>query len=831
MKRCTSLIVLLMAVACGPAAPPQPTAPPEPDPDLLAKQAMEREAAAATAARRAEHEARLSYLAEALERVREEQHIPGMAVAVVQNGQVVLSRGFGVRDLDSKEPVTPRTLFAIGSTTKAFTSALVAMMVDEGLMDWDDPLSRHVPGLRLKVKPGSDGGGEATVRDALCHRTGFPRMSVLWVGGQLSQAEIFRYASQAEPTAPLRESFQYNNLIYAAAGVAAGNAAGSSWDALVHARLFIPLDMTDSVTTAADAKGSGLLASGYTWYRDLDRHERENLRDIPSVAPAGAIFSNIQDMATWVRFQLAGGIHDGGRIIGEANLTKTHEFQIEINEDLGYGMGWMVRAWQGQRYVEHGGNIDGFAASVGFLPEAGVGYVFLSNVSSTPVQESVGPLIFEALLGELPGGDEDAAPKEDFEPYVGEYEANFGPFRDARFKVLVNEDGKLAVDVPGQQVFELEPPDEQGRRGFAITDQISVSFERADDGRVLALYVHQAGFDFEAPRHGVTQPMRVEPAEVGPYLGGYESTEDKKSLTVGIHAGRLALDVPGQGRAYLDAPDKAGGDWVVRMKRSWYVSFKRGKGGAVESLTVHRDDGEEEFRRVSGSAPAPALTSAELDSLRQPGRRARALTGLRMVVMEGRISLPNAGISGTYRAYVDGPRRYRQEIDFGKAGHILQVVNGNHAWTESSFDAPEQLEGLRLRQARIQHPLAVAGALRSSYDRIEPVGSETRDGRKVHVLRLRAGELPPATAYLDPDSGDVVEIESAEVHAFGNVPTSTSFSDYREVRGAREPFRIPHRMVSKLFQSGRSEIVIDTVQTRMKRNLRMFPTSRPKPEE
>ncbi|HWN71597.1 MAG TPA: serine hydrolase domain-containing protein, partial [Haliangium sp.] len=519
-------------------------------------------------------EARLAHLARVLEAERERQHVPGMAVAVVRGDRIVFARGFGVRDLTTGEKVAPETLFAIGSSTKAFTATALGMLVDEGKLSWDDPLSRHVPSLNLRVIAAP--GDEATLRDALSHRTGFPRMSVLWASGTLSRDEVFQYASRAEPTTILREEFQYNNVMYSAAGEAGARAAGTTWDELVRARILAPLGMQRTYVTSREAQQTGALAAGYTWYEDEQRHQRENLRDIASVAPAGAIHSSVIDMAAWLRFQLGKGVFGGKRLIQEATLAETHTIQIPIHGMGGYGLGWFVRDWNGQPFVEHGGNIDGFSASVGFLPQSDIGYVYLSNTTASLLQSQVGPLVFEAMLGDA-HRPKDQASAEDYQAYLGVYLASFGPYQESPFRVFLKE-GALAVDVPKLGVFELTPPDDKGRRQFKTATDVMISFERDDKGTVTAMYVHQYGFDFELPREGLESTLHVDPAAVAPYIGKYQEqqTADKTVVTVLIHRGRLAVDVPGQTQFALDPPTEAGDDkWRLRMRREFYVTFQK----------------------------------------------------------------------------------------------------------------------------------------------------------------------------------------------------------------------------------------------------------------
>ena len=271
-------------------------------------------------------EKRIERLVKQLEEKRVEYHIPGMAIAVVKDGKVILSRGFGLADVAKKKPVTPETIFAIGSTTKAFTATATGMLVDEGKMTWDDPVTRHLPKFKLPVDSDEE-GAEATIRDLLAHRTGFSRMGVLWASGQLSRDEVLATAVKAEPWAKYRKQFLYCNVTYLAAGQAAAAAAGTDWDSLITERIFKPLGMTDSNMTLDEAQADARLSIGYLPGEEQKAVPMRNLR---SIGPAGSINSNVVDMAKWVKFLLAGGVVGEKRLISVKQLEETRSAQIDI---------------------------------------------------------------------------------------------------------------------------------------------------------------------------------------------------------------------------------------------------------------------------------------------------------------------------------------------------------------------------------------------------------------------------------------------------------------------------------------------------------------------
>ncbi len=328
---------------------------------------------------------RLDRLAAEFDRNRIDLHVPGAVLAIVRGEDVIFARGFGLADVEKKTPVTPETRFFIGSTTKAFTATLVGMLVDEGRMQWDDPVEKYLPEFKLAVQS-KDPNDRATLRDVLSHRTGFTRMGLLDISTGMSSDEILRRASSAEPMAPFRQRFLYNNEHFLAAGAAAGVAAGTSWHALVKARILDPLGMTATRTSVREAWNDPRTARGYTWDEAGQRVRPLTFEamgfNIDGIAPAGAIGSTASDMTAWLRFLLRQGVQDGKALISPAALSTTWTRQIPIGGTAGYGMGWIVRDWQGQRLIAHDGAIGGFSAHVGLLPDSKIGFVVLTNTIS-----------------------------------------------------------------------------------------------------------------------------------------------------------------------------------------------------------------------------------------------------------------------------------------------------------------------------------------------------------------------------------------------------------------------------------------------------------------
>jgi CubicO group peptidase (beta-lactamase class C family) len=334
--------------------------------------------------------------------------VPGLAIAIVRNDSVIYTHGFGVLALGSTTPVDDRTLFEIGSSSKAFTATLVAMLVSDGKMKYDEHLTDLLPGFRLYDPVANS---EVTVRDALTHRAGLSRGELAWLGAGVSREEVLHRLRFLKPESPFRSRWSYQNMMYLAAGEAAAKAGGDSWDNLVRDRIFIPLGMTSTFTSVpADnrnvATPHGLIGdSVYT----------KPHMDIQDVAPAGAIVSSARDMAQWLRFQLNDGTVNGKRLVSHVALAETHAPQILMAPGVNprtvsdtapattlfsaYGMGWMVEDYHHLLMWQHGGNTDGMTTAVGMLPEKKFGVLVLSSMNGAQLPALLMHYIFDRQLG------------------------------------------------------------------------------------------------------------------------------------------------------------------------------------------------------------------------------------------------------------------------------------------------------------------------------------------------------------------------------------------------------------------------------------------------
>lgn len=754
-------------------------------------------------------EERLATLAERIEEERVSGHIPGIALAVVKDGKVVFAQGFGLADVEQGLAVKPETIFAIGSSTKAFTATMLGMLQDDGKLNFDDPITKYLPYFELPIE-GPDEAGDSTVtlRDLLCHRTGFTRMSMLWGTGEVAREQILHTAVSAEPWAGFREKFLYNNVMFLAAGTAGGVAAESTWDELVQQRILIPLGMTSTTLSVTEAQADARLALGYEWNTDTESFDHKRMLDLHSIGPAGSINSNVLDMAKWLSFQMADGQHAGEQLISESALHDTWTANIAMSENMEYGMGWMLQERLEMRVIEHGGNIDGFGAQVAFMPEAGIGYVLLTNITATPLQQGSISIVFDALLGD-PKPEAVQVSADDLSSYVGNYTANFATFKDATFEVLVQNE-HLAVDVPGQMTFELYSPDEEGKWYFRLTDQIAISFDRDDSGRPVGLRMHQSGMTFELPREGTEVPVEIPLAELEPFLGKYHNEALDTDMRVLIQNNRLALDVPDQMIFELHAPD-AEQKRQFRVTDKVSVRFNEDASGQVSTLTMFEKGGVREFQRLEATkatAERDLPTLEELFALRQIGGRALLLAKHGTIRTTGHMRAAQSGVEGSYvfEARLD-PLAYRMEIDFGPFGKMAFGSDGTNAWAVNPARGYDTLNGTRLRQVLRAHPSLIFGDWRETFDSVTVESREELDGRAVLNVKAQYQDLSPRRMFVDAENGHVLRMDFIYTEGMMRLPIRATFSDYRMVDGVS----VWHTSVERNDASGRSIQTLESI--------------------
>ena len=358
--------------------------------------------------------------------------VPGMAIAVVENGKTQFVGGIGVRELGKPERMDADTVFTVASVSKAFAAMAAAIAVDRGQIEWDQPVIRTLPEFRVRDPYAT---AEASFRDLFAHRVG---VAGFYVNGlALSRQEMVGLAQYDKPREPFRSGHVYSNLLYGAAGLAVANAVGSSWDDHVRAVIFEPLGMSSSSTTALALAEAPNRASSHLRGRDgvlrVDPFRPRGWWSMDNHAPAGAVNSTARDMAKWLEFQLGDGSFRGRRLLAEETFTETHLDQAIdrssrqrpaasgnvpglTQSPSHYTLGWRSTYYHKERILQHGGLLRGHGCIALIHPDGGFGVFVFANAreGARGLADGVAQWIFDRHL-ELPERDWAQAQKQSYD--------------------------------------------------------------------------------------------------------------------------------------------------------------------------------------------------------------------------------------------------------------------------------------------------------------------------------------------------------------------------------------------------------------------------------
>jgi CubicO group peptidase (beta-lactamase class C family) len=328
-----------------------------------------------------------------------EWKIPGLAIAVVQNGEVALLKAYGQRDVEANLPVTTDTQFLIGSITKTFTATALAMLVDEGRLDWTQPVRDYLPEFRLQDAVATD---RVTVRDLLCHHSGLPRHDWVWIPADLSREQMLAAMRHLEPSCDFRDIYQYNNLGYNVAGLVTERISGLGWEDFIRTRLTDRLRMRVSFT-AEDLASAKDAATPYSMHDD--NRLRAPLLPI-STTSAGGINTSIADIANWLRLHLGNGEFEGQRLLSSALIKQLQTPRVHVGPpdfaefgDSHYGLGFGTNSYRGERVVGHSGGWVGWGTLMTLLPERGIGVAIFTNRDVSAVASILTNRICDRLCG------------------------------------------------------------------------------------------------------------------------------------------------------------------------------------------------------------------------------------------------------------------------------------------------------------------------------------------------------------------------------------------------------------------------------------------------
>lgn len=744
--------------------------------------------------------ASLSAIEKAIDDKRKELGIPGASLVIVKDDKVIYIKGFGVKDFERKLPVTPDTLFAIGSSSKAFTALTAVMSADEGKLSLDDSPKKFLSYFKMR-DPEAD--AKITIRDLLSHRSGLNRTDLAMVTGKLNRAELIQVVGMAKPTAKLGEKFQYQNIMYAAAGEVVAQAQHSTWDKVIETKIFKPLGMKASDTTVAAMQKAPDFSFGYEYNPTTKETRRLPMREIPAAAPAGAINSNVRDMAQWLRFLLAGGVIDGKRLVSEKGFSEVFAKQMNVAGNVDYGLGWFLRSASGHKVVEHGGNIDGFNAQVALMPDQKLGFVLLTNVTASTLVSYAMTTVWKNLVASpntTESGSTAAGSTVDPKTEVGTYrmvEAGID------FEVTM-KDGKLTVTVPGQPPYPLE---NIGGRRYKLADPAPPGFFatfRPITGKEseTEMYLEQPQGNVAVPKlkpadsAGAGARVKVGDEYAGPLkemIGSYENEESKRVLEIGVKDGMVALVIPGQPPYPLEEKSK---DKLASptLGDAYWVDINRDTAGKVAGIVVNQPEGHFAFRRLADVSTGMSVDDLLAKIIAASGGEAN-LRKHKSSQTTIDVDFENQGVLAEGVINARAPQSSATSITLKALGKTIGSINeyfdGNVGGQVTSFTPGEIFSGKRLADMKRESDFYSVLDWKQNYSkmaikRVSKVGDED-----VYVLELVPEKGNPVTVYISAKSFLPIRIDSiisSETSGI-DVPRTIRLSDYRSVDGVMVPFK------------------------------------------
>ena len=759
-----------------------------------ARVAAQTNATTQAAAAPSELDARLAAIEKAIDERRQKLGIPGLSLVIVRDDKIIYMKGLGYKDFERKIPVTPDTLFAIGSSSKAFTAMLVAMGADDGEISLDDSPKKFLPYFHLQD---ADADAKITVRDLLSHASGLNRTDLAWITGVLDREEVIRVAARAKPTAKLREKFQYQNVMYSAAGECVARAEGSTWESLIKGRIFAPLRMRASTLDVPDMHRAPDYSLGYVYDEDTKETRKLPTRNFPQVAAAGAINSNARDMAQWLRLLTGGGVIDGKRLVSEKSFAELFKPQMNVAGSVSYGLGWFLRDWNGHKVAEHGGNIDGFNAQVALMPDQHLGFVMLTNVSASLLPASAMETVWSNLVV---GGEEKNQSASSNDPSA-KIENEAGDYLLAEASVTMTvavKDNKLTMSVPGQPVYTLESVG--GRRyKLAEVPGFYATFRPAKDNpQETEMYLEQPQGNYTLkkikPADATTAPASGAVAEyTGPLkevIGTYEPEKEGPAIEVAVREGRVVLVVPGQPAYPLveRSKDVLGS---TSLPETYSFAVRRDASGRIVGITIRQPEGEFAFKRAAEFKPTMTVDELMHRVVEAEGGEA-ALRKHKTMRAVADLNFEHQGVGGSALIIARAPNAYAEEITVTalgkKLGSVHEYFDGAQGGEEGTFLPFAPKSGKELEDARIAsdfyEPLDWKTLFKSALiKKMTKVGDED-----AYVVVFTPEKGNPVTDYFSAKTFLLLRQDTFETTGPITEPVTEKYSDYRRIDGVMIPF-------------------------------------------
>ncbi len=752
----------------------------------------------------------LQTIEEKVEARRKELGIPGMSLVIVHEDKIIYMKGLGYKDFENKIAVTPDTQFAIGSATKAFTALSVLMTADEGKLSLDDSPKKLLPYFKMH-DPETD--KNITIRDLMSHTSGLNRTDLAMITGRLTRAELIQVAAQAKPTAKLREKFQYQNIMYTAAGELVTQAQKQAWEKFVPERIFKPLGMTNSTMSMKKMSKARDRSRGYDYNFDTKETKQRPYRDIDQVAPAGSINSSARDMAEWLRFVLNRGTAGGKRLVSEKGFEEWLKPQMKMNAagTVNYGLGWMLRKWNGLTVVEHGGNIDGFNSLVAMIPEKRLGFVMLTNVTASSLGNDLMPIIWENILAKPEAAKTGVDNAVSADKEAGKYRLEVAGI-DIEIKFT---DGKLSAHVPGQPVYPLE---NVGGRKYKLSGAPEGFFLTFKDNEA---YLEQPQGNYTLPRvktNGATDAKNADAAKE--LIGKYSMPDSSGTIEIKEADGKVTFNIGSQPPYALNEKTKDTFS-MSPLPDAYSLKAKRDAAGKLMSVVVTQPEGEFEFKRLDEkSEDKPTITADEL--MQKAIDAAGGDTAWRKLtsrVTTFTVDLENQGVQGYGKVYSKAPDMSATETTMTALGKKIargwEYFDGREGVEAYSFAPAEKYTGLRLDDVKLAN--AFYGIL--DWKTLFKSVVIKRTG-KVGDDECWIVEFTPhkGTAYTEFYSTKTFLLRKREGVITSStsdqkIPYSLTFDDYRDMDGVKVAFK------TTAYNIGNGNIV--TTFTDVKHNVKL----------
>jgi len=728
---------------------------------------------------------KLAKIEKEIEEKRKELGVPGVSVAIVKDDKVIFQRGFGQRDVERNLPVTPDTLFAIGSCSKAFTAMAAVISQDEGKLSLDDSPKKHLSYFKLQ-DPEAD--AKITVRDLLHHSSGLDRTDIAWYTGVLNREEAIRVAGLAKPTAKFREKFQYQNNMYSAAGEVVAKANGTTWEKYIEDRFFKPLGMKSSDTSVKQMVKAADYATGYGLQEKVAT--KAILRDLTNIAPAGAINSNVKDMSQWIRLMLGGGVFEGKRMVSEKGFNEIVKKHIPMSGNVGYGLGWGLTDWNGHPVLSHGGGIDGFNSLVELMPDQKLGFVVLTNVSGSALPARVRDAVWNNIVGKpesAVASSGSASPQSE----VGKYALG-----NLNIEVVF-KDGKLKANVPGQPEYELIKV--EGRRyklGPPAPDGFFMTFRPVKGNEAeTEMYLEQPHGNYTLPKTKASGEKSVATANLPQYkelIGKYELSGTPLEITT--KDDKVVFIVPGQ-PAYTLVEKEKDIFGAAELPDTYRATIKRNAAGEITGFLLKQPEGEFDVKRVSDPAPS-AKSDITVDDLMAKAIAAAGgeanLRKHRSMSQTTALDFENQGLTGENVLYAQAPNLATSTTTLAglskKIGTLREYFDGTQGGSETSFSQPEKFKDKQLEDARAASDFYEQLNWKTLYKTVTIKEKSKAGDEEVYVVVKTPEKGNPVTDYISAKSFLLVKRDRTVTAGQGTMVIGETYSDYRNVDGVMMPF-------------------------------------------